>query len=92
MDAIERYRNDKDSLQGSGDLSFSLAAKDPFRDGKANQRIGFYIRTLLLNMDNGLTKDIAVKNATKVYMDSFGKNKSIQQENGILEELTIKGR
>ncbi|GEM_PF-2803044 len=91
MDAIERYRNDKDALQGSGDLSFSLAAKDPFQDGKANQRIGFYIRTLLSNMGNGSTKDIAVKNATKAYMDNFGKNKSMQQGNGIFEELTIKG-
>ena len=61
--------------KGFADWSLVLHNKDPFRDGKANRRIGLYIKTLLLNMDNGLTKEEAIEATNKNYSRKYGRDK-----------------
>ena len=61
--------------QGFADWSQILDDVDSFRDGKANQRVGFYLNTLLLNMDNGLTKEEAIAAANKIYSRKYGRDK-----------------
>lgn len=64
-------------LPGFADWSQILDEVDSFRDGKANQRVGFYLNTLLLNMDNGLTKEEAIAAANKIYSRKYGSDKVI---------------
>jgi len=63
------------SLSGFADWSSILDTVDPFRDGKANQRIGAYIKTLLFKLDEGLPKDEAIKAANVDYANKFGLDK-----------------
>lgn len=63
------------AIPGFADWSVILDTVDPFRDGMANQRIGSYIKTLLLKFDEGLSKDEAIKTANRVYADECGLDK-----------------
>lgn len=65
------------SISGFADWSRILMDIDPFRDGKANIRIGFYIKTLICKLDDGLTKDEAIKTANETYANEFGWDKVI---------------
>ena len=91
MAAIERcrqYRNTLNEFVNGADAF--LRERDPFRDKRANERIGFYIRTLLSNMDQGLAKDIAIKNANKAYGEHFGDDKLMTVDSKIPERLEDK--
>ena len=73
---IDHYRKTRDLSDGGfADWSQFIEENDPFRDGKANQRIGFYIKTLLSDLDRGLPKEEAVKNANGIYAKQFGEDK-----------------
>jgi hypothetical protein len=72
---IEEFRENRALKNGFADWSSVLHDKDPFQDGKANQRIGFYINSLILNMDNGLTKEEAMQVANKMYSKKYGRDK-----------------
>jgi len=65
------------SISGFADWSPILMDIDPFRDGKANIRIGFYIKTLVCKLDDGLTKDDVIKTANETYANEFGRDKVI---------------
>ena len=72
---MEEFRENRAFKNGFADWSSILHDKDPFQDGKANQRIGFYINSLILNMDNGLTKEEAMQVANKMYSQKYGRDK-----------------
>ena len=72
---IEEFRENRAFKNGFADWSSVLHDKDPFQDGKANQRIGFYINSLILNMDNGSTKEEALGIANRMYSQRFGSDK-----------------
>lgn len=78
--SIDHYRTTKDLSNGFADWSPFISEKDPFRDGKANQRIGFYIKTLLSGMDSGFKKETAITNTNKIYADKFGKDKVVSTD------------
>lgn len=63
------------SISGFADWSQILMDIDPFRDGKANIRIGFYIKTLICKLNDGLTKDDVIKTANETYANKFGWDK-----------------
>ena len=81
---IEEYRENRVLRNGFADWSSVIHKMDPFQDGGANQRIGLYINTLLLGMDNGSTKEEAIENANRIYSERFGSDKvtSVSSTNG----------
>lgn len=88
MAAVEHCRQHRNTLnEFANEAAAFLKERDPFRDGKANERIGFYIRTLLSNIDQGLAKDIAIKNANKAYGEQFGDDKLMTVDLKIPEHL-----
>ena len=65
------------SISGFGDWSPILDTIDSFRDGKANQRIVFYIKELLCKLNEGLAKDEAIKVTNEMYASEYGSDKVI---------------
>ncbi len=52
---------------------------DPFRDGKASQRIGEFVASYLEELDNGSSSDDAVRVATDRYAQKWGQDKVIRR-------------
>ncbi|MBT5470209.1 MAG: hypothetical protein HOK41_06365 [Nitrospina sp.] len=77
-EAVLEYFNNPESNPGLGDASPILDQLDPFRDGKASQRIGEYTAWYLEGLDQGLSKDKALKTATNKYAEKWGQDKVIK--------------
>lgn len=75
LDLLNINKEKPGSIPGFSDWSPVLNTADPFRDGRANQRVGGYIKALLLKLDEGLGRDEAIKSANKAYMNEFGLDK-----------------
>ena len=72
METIRRWiRNPADEPK-LGDHSQVLDGIDPFRDGKAAQRIGQYMAWLLEGFKEGLSRDGVVRQATHRYAEEYG--------------------
>jgi len=52
---------------------------DPFRDGKASQRIGEFVSSYLEELDNGLSSDDAVRFATNQFAEKWGQDKIVRR-------------
>lgn len=74
---IRAYKTNKSGLDGFADWSGFLDDKDSFKDGKANQRIGFYLKALLDGFDAGLVKETAIEKANAMYADKFSQDKIV---------------
>jgi len=72
MAALKRYKADSSSEPGLGDFSPFVDQVDPFRDGKAGERIGAYIRCLLEGFDAGLDRDQVIEQANAQYAEAWG--------------------
>lgn len=77
LNMINSDKENPCSISGFADWSPIFMDIDPFRDGKANIRIGFYIKTLICKLDDGLTKDDVIKTANETYANEFGWDKII---------------
>ena len=51
---------------------------DPFRDGKASQRIGEYVAWYLEGLSQNSSKDESLRRATKKYAEKWGADKVIR--------------
>jgi hypothetical protein len=58
-----------------GDATPVLDQLDPFRDGKASQRIGEFVAWYLEELENGSDSDDAVRHATEKYAKIWGEDK-----------------
>jgi len=76
--AVLEYMRDPTANPHLGDISPVLDHFDPFRDGKATQRIGEYVRWYLDGLDNGLWRDRALEQATRRYADKWGADKVLR--------------
>jgi len=74
INAIEKYRCDPKSFDklGNIDMMPMLKEKDPFRDGKAAERIGQYLQWLLESFNKGETREEAIKCANRNYAQMWG--------------------
>jgi hypothetical protein len=77
--AIADYFKNPDSNPGLGDATPVLDQLDPFRDGKASQRIGEFIAWYLEELDGGSNADDAVRSATDKYAKKWGQDKVIRK-------------
>lgn len=76
--AVEEYRRDPAANPGLGDASAVLQQFDPFRDGKASERIGEYVSWCLEGLDAGLSRDQALSQATRRYAARWGADSVIR--------------
>ena len=76
--AILDYVNNPESNPALGDTSSVLDFFDPFRDGKAGQRIGEYMGWYLEGLDKGLSRDDALCISTEKYADKWGEDKVLR--------------
>ena len=71
--AINKYRENPESIPDFGDLSLWAKDKDPFKDGNASLRIGQYINWLLEMFNQGKTREEAIEYANQRYARLWGK-------------------
>ena len=73
-DALTAYREDPRPTSGFGDWSAMLDNLDPFRDGKAAQRMGEYIGWLSQGLTEGLNRDQTMQRAREKYVAAWGED------------------
>jgi len=71
-------------IAGFGDWSPMLDELDPFRDGRAAERMGGYVSTLLEGFRDGLDRDTVMENAAERYATQWGSDKIIEAKAGSL--------
>ena len=76
IQAIRDYRSGK--RPGLGDHSSLLDEIDPFRDGRAGERIGTYIRWFLEELNAGRSRDEALSLVNERYSTLWGVDKTIR--------------
>ena len=76
--AVQEYISNPKSNPALGDVTPVLNDFDPFRDGKAGDRISEYISWYLEGLDKNLNRDDALHLATKKYADKWGADKVIR--------------
>jgi hypothetical protein len=76
--AVQEYILNPQSNPVLGDVTPVLDDLDPFRDGKAGERIGEYISWYLRELDKGEIRDEALNLATQKYADKWGADKVIR--------------
>jgi len=74
MAAIKKYRNHPALFEefGNSRIIQTIARKDPFKDGRAAERIGNYIKWLIESFDNKKTREAALAFARKNYTRAWG--------------------
>jgi hypothetical protein len=77
VSACKRYKEDPALEPSLGDFSEHVSELDPFRDGRASERAGNYIRWLLESFDNGTDGQSSVKYANQVYIEEWGVDKVV---------------
>jgi len=74
MAAIKKFRNCPASFGrfGNSPIIQTIGRKDPFRDGRAAERIGNYIKWLIDSFGNKKTREEALEYAGQAYMNEWG--------------------
>jgi hypothetical protein len=78
MAALRRYKADPASEPDLGDHTPCLDQLDPFRDGRAGERVGSYIRWLLEAFDEGCDRTEAIRRANDQYGQQWGADKIVR--------------
>jgi hypothetical protein len=71
-------------IPGFGDWSPMLNELDPFRDGRAAERMGTYIQWLIEGFKAGLDRETVMADAAERYCEIWGKDKVTQVNSGPL--------
>lgn len=74
-DACMAYWKDPAGVPGFGDWSPMLDEIDPFRDGRAAERIGTYLKWLLDGFKAGLPRETVLADAAERYIKQWGEDK-----------------
>ncbi|MBI5701744.1 hypothetical protein HZC34_07905 [Candidatus Saganbacteria bacterium] len=72
INALKQYKTDKSSNPLLGDWAPFLDKLDPFRDGRAGERMGVYLRWLLEGFDEGLGRESVLRRASTKYAEKWG--------------------
>ncbi len=73
--ACEDYWRSPKGIPGFGDWSSILDQIDPFRDGRAAERMGTYLSWMLEGFKGGLSRDTVLADAAERYRKAWGKDK-----------------
>jgi hypothetical protein len=77
-DAWSQANFEKDGLPGLGDWSPMLEELDPFRDGRAAERMGEYLRWMIDGFKLGLDREKIMADAAERYCAEWGADKITQ--------------
>jgi hypothetical protein len=77
IDALMDHFRTSGGIPGFGDWSEIIDEFDPFRDGKAANRIGTYLHWLIQGYERGLNSDIIMAEAARRYSKVWGSDKVI---------------
>ncbi len=88
MEAVEQYRRRPDEFNDIGNMEMNpaLKDKDPFRDGRAAERMGQYIQCLLESFEDGKTREEAMQHARQHYTDMWGSEHVVTDLGKVLHE------
>jgi hypothetical protein len=86
--AVQEYISNPKSNPELGDVTPVLDDFDPFRDGKAGDRISEYMSWYLEGLDNDLKRDDSLNLATQKYADKWGADKVIRGLKKTKNQLT----
>jgi len=73
--ACKDHWNAPTGMPGFGDWSPMFNELDPFRDGRAAERIGTYLKWLLDGLKSGRSRDIVMADAAERYCKVWGQDK-----------------
>lgn len=73
--ACQDHWNAPLGMPGFGDWSPMLNELDPFRDGRAAERMGTYLKWLLDGLQSGRPRDIVMADAAERYCKTWGQDK-----------------
>ena len=76
--AITKNFKNPEANPSLGDATPILDQLDPFRDGKASQRIGEFVEWYLEGLDGGMNTDDATRLATDRYANKWGQDKVVR--------------
>jgi len=79
INAVMKHFNTPNGTPGFGDWSSIIDELDPFRDGKAANRIGTYLDWLIKGFENGLNREEVMYQAAERYKEKWGSDKVILQ-------------
>ncbi len=77
IDALMEHFQTPNCIPGFGDWGPLLDELDPFRDGKAAQRMGNYLNWLIQGFEQGLDKEVILSDAAERYAKEWGSDKVI---------------
>lgn len=77
IDALMEHFQTPQGIPGFGDWSGIIDEFDPFRDGKAANRIGTYLHWLIQGYEQGLDRDTIMADAAERYTERWGEDKII---------------
>lgn len=77
VNSLRLWLKNKEAVPGMGDFSPIHDELDPFRDGKAHERVGEYIRWTLEYLTAGYERDKALQAANNRYAEKWGADKII---------------
>ena len=78
-------------LNRFGDWSPILSEMDPFRDGKAAERMGDYIKWLIEGYQDNRSRDTILADAAEKYVDRWGSDKIVQVRSPLIVNNHIDG-
>lgn len=85
--ACEEHWSSSPEIPGFGDWSPMMNELDPFRDGRAAERIGTYLKWILDGFKSGLPRDTILADAAERYCKRWGKDKVTEVRGGAIERL-----
>ena len=77
LDRTIEYLQTPGGIPGFGDWSDFIDELDPFRDGKAAERMGDYLNELIKGFNKGLDREIIMADAAEQYAKIWGSDKII---------------
>lgn len=80
IDALKKHKGGETSNINLGDWTPFLDKLDPFRDGRAGERMGTYIRWMLEAFDNGKNHNDSIEYANNLYRKEWGNDKVIDMK------------
>ena len=72
---LTEHWNSKNGVPGLGDWSPIIDELDPFRDGRAAERMGNYLHWLIQGFEQGLERDTIMADAAERYCKQWGEDK-----------------
>lgn len=76
--ALKSYKDNPEDNPDLGDWTPYLDLLDPFRDGRAGERMGLYLKWCLEGYDAGLSRDEVLNRANSMYVSKWGEDKVVK--------------